>query len=80
MLVHYGVSTFSSSPKWGDYQTNNYYLRCKDATPEEKKQMQTEQNQRQELLVLVRAGGWDEIFIVTYHLCSPHLVWVYKSK
>ena len=47
MLVHYGVSTFSPSPKWDDYYTNHYY-QYQNATPEEKKELQVADNKRQE--------------------------------
>ncbi len=45
MLVHYGVSTFSPSPKWEDYQENDYYLKYNNATPEEKKVLSLQHDQ-----------------------------------
>ena len=42
MMIHYGVSTFSSQPKWRDYQVKNYYERHRNASPEEKRQLEAE--------------------------------------
>ena len=47
MLVHYAVSTFSPAPKWNEYYPNNYY-QYQNATAEERKQLQAEENKRQE--------------------------------
>ena len=45
MMIHYGVSTFVSEPKWEDYQVKNYYERHEHGTAEEKKALEAEQNQ-----------------------------------
>jgi len=47
MLIHYGVSTFTPSPKWSDYYTSDYRA-YETATPEEKKALQKEDRKRQE--------------------------------
>lgn len=44
MVIFYGVSTFSPPPKWNDYRVSNYYERHRDAAPEEKRQLEAEQN------------------------------------
>ncbi len=44
MMIHYGVSTFSSQPKWKDYQIKNYHERHKRATPEEQEKLEAEKN------------------------------------
>tara|TARA_B100000315_G_scaffold253594_1_gene292700 strand:+ start:228 stop:686 length:459 start_codon:yes stop_codon:yes gene_type:complete len=44
MMIHYGVSTFVEQPKWGDYQIRDYYQRHKDASPEEKKELQAKRD------------------------------------
>ena len=47
LMVHYGVSTFTSRPKWGDYEINNYYNRYNEASPTEKKILEEEREQQQ---------------------------------
>ena len=42
MMIHYGVSTFSPQPRWEKYQIINYYERYKEASPQEKRQMEEE--------------------------------------
>ena len=44
MMIHYGVSTFTPQPKWGDYQVRNYYERHRDASPQEKRALEAERN------------------------------------
>ena len=44
MMIHYGVSTFKPRPKWEDYKIKNYYERHEDAPPQEKRQLEAEQN------------------------------------
>lgn len=63
MLVHYGVSTFSPSPKWEDYYNRNYY-QYQNATPEEKKVLQAEDNKRQEKFRQVRKTFERHLFYV----------------
>ena len=41
-MIHYGVSTFSPRPKWRDYRVEDYHLRYKDASPEEKETLREE--------------------------------------
>jgi len=36
IMVYYGVSTFSPKVKWEDYQIEDYHLKYKDASGEEK--------------------------------------------
>ena len=45
MLVHYGVSTFIPSPKWEDYQVENYYERYQNASTAEKEELRKEQTE-----------------------------------
>jgi len=42
MMIHYGVSTFVTQPKWEDYTIRNYYQRYDNASPEEKKELEAE--------------------------------------
>jgi len=44
ILIHYGVSTFCPAPKWNDYNDYSYYGKYQQATPEEKKKMDSERN------------------------------------
>ncbi len=44
MMIHYGVSTFIARPKWEDYTMKNYHQRYKNASPEEKKELQAEKD------------------------------------
>mgnify|MGYP001563215505 CR=1 FL=1 len=46
MLVHYGVSTFSPQPKWGDYYGSEYYQEYQESTPEEKKELQEKRKKK----------------------------------
>ena len=49
MLIHYGVSTFSPSPKWQDYYAyNNISIDYNTQTKEERAQYQKEQQKKQE--------------------------------
>ncbi len=48
MMIHYGVSTFVTEPKWDDYQVKNYYQRYKHGTPEEKKALEAEKGRLDE--------------------------------
>lgn len=48
MMIHYGVSTFVTEPKWDDYQVKNYYQRYEHGTPEEKKALEAEQGRLDE--------------------------------
>ena len=48
MLIYYGVSMFSPSPKWRDYQVDDYYGRYEDSTKEEKAGLRKERNQLEE--------------------------------
>jgi len=44
MLVHYGVSTFSPSPKWEDRYGTYSYQKYQNATPEEKIKLDEERD------------------------------------
>jgi len=44
MLVHYGVSTFSPSPKWQDRYNTYSYQKYQNATPEEKIKLDQERD------------------------------------
>ncbi len=44
LLIHYGVSTLITQPKWEDYQIENYYEQHQRATPEEQKKMEIEKS------------------------------------
>jgi hypothetical protein len=44
MMIHYGVSTFVSQPKWDDYHVKNYFERYEHGTAEEKIALEAEQN------------------------------------
>ena len=48
MLIHYGVSTFTPSPKWEDYNDANYYTKYQQAAPGEKKQLESQHNKKYE--------------------------------
>lgn len=48
MMIHYGVSTFSPQPRWGDYRVENYYERHKRASSEEQKRLEVEKNRLEE--------------------------------
>lgn len=39
LMFHYGVSTFSPSPKYSDYRIDNYPQDYKNASPEKKKEV-----------------------------------------
>jgi hypothetical protein len=42
MMIHYGVSTFIPQPKWEDYTIRDYHQRYENASPEERKELQAE--------------------------------------
>ena len=48
MVIYYGVSIFSPSPKWRDYQVSDYYERYEDASKDEKAGLREERKQLQE--------------------------------
>ena len=48
MLVHYGVSTFSPSPKWQDHYSSYHYSEYQEATPEQKKILQDQDRKKEE--------------------------------
>ena len=48
MLVYYGVSMFSPSPKWRDYRVDGYSQRYEEADKEEKAELRKEQKRLEE--------------------------------
>ena len=66
MLIHYGVSTFSPSPKWEDYYSGNYYNYNykQNPTDEERKKLQEEQQQHEKKYKAARKSFERHLFFV----------------
>jgi len=63
MLVHYGVSTFSPSPKWKDYYQYDYSSE-KDKTPEQKAAAQKERKEKRKAFDARRKTFEQKLFYV----------------
>ena len=45
MMIHYGVSSFVPSPKWSDYQVEDYHHKYEHASEEEKAELRAKSDE-----------------------------------
>ncbi len=64
-MIHYGVSSFSPSPKWQDYEVQNYYERHKRATPEEQIKLEEEKNRLHQQREIAEKKFQQNLFFVS---------------
>ncbi len=72
MLIHYGVSTFVSSPKWQDYQVHSLFDPY--ASPAEKAQREAEQEKKQQEYKVAETHFQQRLFTVAVPLGLVALV------